>query len=94
MLIRYAYLVLSYFSDSPEVTVSEIKLPPLAVRSLRAKQFEFRFEGWLAGDVDKEVFEARAGDEFEKQLQYYFHRAAIDLDLDELKADHATSHQQ
>jgi hypothetical protein len=84
-LLRYAYFFLFQFSNNPDVELSEIEIGFLNVRSLAAFPFEFQFNGWLAGDEEKEEYEKRLIKSFKSELQRYFHSVSNHFDLDEKK---------
>lgn len=84
-LLRYAYYFLSKFSENPQLNVSEIEIHPLRIRSLAASPFEFRFNGWLAGDESKENYECRLIESFENALASYFDGVYTRFELDEKK---------
>lgn len=81
-LIRYAYFFLSSFSKAPETPVGEIEVPALSTRSLAGYPFNFKFNGWLAGDESKEEYEERISSSFENELEKYFQIVARDFRLD------------
>jgi len=60
----------------------EINVPALSERSLASFPFEFKFDGWLAGDESREEYEERINDDFQTKLEDYFQVAAQDLHLD------------
>jgi hypothetical protein len=81
----YAYLFLFQFSNNPSIKLDDIEILFLNVRSLDAYPFEFKFNGWFAGDEDKEDYEKRITESFESQLQAYFHNVSSHFVLDEKK---------
>lgn len=83
-VLRYAYYFLSEFSKNPDVKVSDIEVGFLQSRSLAAFPFEFRFNGWLAGDESREVYEQRLRESFEDNLARYFHETSNHLSLEDL----------
>ena len=82
-LLRYAYSFLKQFKNQPNLTVSEIEVGYLQVRSLDAFPFEFRFDGWSAGGKKKEDYEKRLRESFESSLEKYFQSVGRHLNLDE-----------
>lgn len=84
-LLRYAYFFLFQFSNNPNTKLKEIEIPFLNIRSLSAYPFEFTFNGWAAGDDEKEDYEKRITESFEAELQRYFHNINNQFDLDEKK---------
>lgn len=84
-LLKYAYDFLKQFSNNPNMKVSEIQVGYLQARSLVAFPFEFKFNGWLAGDEEKETYEKRLRDSFESALWDYFQSAGNYLNLEKIK---------
>jgi hypothetical protein len=84
-LLRYAYDFLKQFSNNADLKVSEILVGSPEIRSLAAFPFKFEFEGWLAGDEDKEDFEERLRTSFETELENYFQDVSWQFNLDDKK---------
>jgi hypothetical protein len=83
-LLRYAYFFISQFSNNPNVKLDDIEIVFLDIRSLEGHLFEFQFNGWNAGDEDKEDYEKRVRESFESELQRYFHIVSNHFDLDKV----------
>ncbi|CAN5564056.1 hypothetical protein BH10ACI1_BH10ACI1_10840 [soil metagenome] len=84
-VLRYAYYFLSKFSEDANVKVSEMGIYFLQARSLAADPFEFKFNGWLAGDESREDYEQRLREQFETELKNYFNHIHQWLGLDKQK---------
>lgn len=84
-LLRYGYYFLSQFCESPDIEISKITIPALQVRKLVGWPFEFKFNGWFAGDETKEAYEIRLRKAFEEEVTRYFHNTVNQLNLDKLK---------
>lgn len=84
-LLKYAYDLLKQFSDNPNLKDSEIQVGYLQVRSLVAFPFEFKFNGWIPGDEEKEKYEKRLRESFENELGNYFQSAGDYLNLEKVK---------
>ena len=83
-LLRYAYFFISQFSNNPNAKLDDIEIVFLDIRSLEGHPFEFQFNGWKAGDEDKEAYEKRVTEKFESELQRYFHIVSNHFDLDKI----------
>lgn len=84
-ILRYAYFFLAHMSKNPDVPLSEVEIPPLNSRSLAAGPFEFRFNGWSAGDESKEDYETRITEHFNSKLSDYFTGVGRSLKLNRKK---------
>jgi hypothetical protein len=80
-ILKYAYDLLKQFSDKPNLESSKIDIGRLRSFSLAGHPFEFNFNGWLAGNEDKEDYEARLRKGFEIKLEEYFRIVGSNLDL-------------
>ncbi len=80
-VLKYAYYFLAQFSKDPNLKISEIKVESFYARSLAGFPFEFKFDGWLAGDETKEDYEKRLKASFESELESYFQVLAGGFDL-------------
>lgn len=86
-LLRYAYFILSRFSETPAIQVSEIEIPQLQAFSLYGGQFELKFDGWFPGFEEKDEYEKRLRAAFEEEVTRYFHNAVVQLNLDQMKKE-------
>lgn len=84
-LLKYAYDFLKQFSNNPNMKGSEVKVGFLQVRTLAALPFDFKFNGWIAGDEKKEVYENRLRESFESTLELYFQEAGRHFQLEKIK---------
>lgn len=85
-LLRYAYFVISRFSNDQSLIAKAIELPVLNLRSLIALPFEFKFEGWESGEERREDYEKRLKQGFENQLIGYFQDTSSFLNLQNIKS--------
>jgi hypothetical protein len=81
-MLRYAYFFMYQFSINRDTKLSEIEVPSLDVRSLEGDTFSFKFDGWLVSDERKEDYEKRITENFESELQKYFHNVSNYLTLE------------
>lgn len=84
-LLKYAYDFIRQFSINPDLKVSEIEVGYFQERSLAAFPFEFKFNGWLAGDEDKEDYQKRLTESFQTALENYFQSVGHQFNLEEIK---------
>lgn len=84
-LLKYAYDFLQQFSNNPNLKGSEVEVGYLQVRSLAAFPFEFKFDGWVAGDEEKEKYENRLRESLESAVEGYFQQVGNYFDLENKK---------
>ena len=84
-LLRYGYDFLKQFSNNPNLKGSEVEVGCLQVRSLEAFPFTFKFDGWVAGDEEKEKYEKRLRESFESAVEGYFQQVGDYFELEKIK---------
>jgi hypothetical protein len=84
-LLRYALFLVRRVSEAPDTKLSDTEIPLRDVASLRAYPFEFKFDGWSAGEERRQDYERRLKNSFDESLNHYFHHVHSFLDLDEIK---------
>jgi len=83
--LRYGYDFLKQFSNNPNLKGSEVEVGCLQVRSLEAFPFTFKFDGWVAGDEEKEKYEKRLRESFESAVEGYFQQVGDYFELEKIK---------
>jgi hypothetical protein len=84
-LLRYALFLVRRMSEAADTKLSDMEIPLRDVASLRAYPFEFKFDGWNAGEERRQDYERRLRNSFDESLNHYFHHVHSFLELDEIK---------
>jgi hypothetical protein len=72
-------------SEAADTKFSNTEIPLRDVASLHAYPFEFKFDGWNAGEERRQDYEHRLKNSFKENLDHYFHHVNSFLELDEIK---------